>query len=230
VIHEANTDAARHEVLDFFLAAFDDIDPNAVPTTVHDDLYARSWCNSAIRTAGGCWAPPSPAAHRSLPVRRDEEAWRVITAGAHAASTANTRQQTERLYVGPSLQLRWAAAEQKPGSYSEDMCDTRIRQVLRYSCVSVTVGDMIIPKPAGASRHRKHTFTPDTTAGTQITSTTIRARNDTDGPQRNPHPHESMRGGNRSWQVSPSEQSQSPGNGISLRRVYRSRRHRPVRQ
>ena len=33
MIH-ANTDAARHEVLDFFLAAFDDIDPNAVPTTV----------------------------------------------------------------------------------------------------------------------------------------------------------------------------------------------------
>ena len=32
--------AARHEVLDFFLAAFDDIDPNAVPMTVHDDLYA----------------------------------------------------------------------------------------------------------------------------------------------------------------------------------------------
>ena len=59
--------AARHEVLDFFLAAFDDIDPNAVPITVHDDLYARSWCNSAMRTAGGCWAPPSPAAHRSLP-------------------------------------------------------------------------------------------------------------------------------------------------------------------
>jgi len=57
VIH-ANTDAARHEVLDFFLAAFDDIDPNAVPTTVHDDLYARSWCNSAMRTAGGCWVPP----------------------------------------------------------------------------------------------------------------------------------------------------------------------------
>lgn len=40
MIHEANTDAARHEVLDFFLAAFDDIDPNAVPMTVHDDLYA----------------------------------------------------------------------------------------------------------------------------------------------------------------------------------------------
>ena len=112
MIHEANTDAARHEVLDFFLAAFDDIDPNAVPTTVHDDLYARSWCNSAMRTAGGCWVPSSPAAHRSLPVRRDEEAWRVITAGAHAASTANTR-QSERLYVGPSLQLRWAAAEHK---------------------------------------------------------------------------------------------------------------------
>ena len=106
MIH-ANTDAARHEVLDFFLAAFDDIDPNAVPTTVHDDLYARSWCNSAIRTAGGCWAPPSPAAHRSLPAGGDEEAWRVITAEAHAASTANTRQQTERLYVGPSLQLGW---------------------------------------------------------------------------------------------------------------------------
>ena len=163
-------------------------------------------------------------------MRRDKEAWRVITAGAHAASTANTRQQSERLYVGPSLQLGWAAAEQKPGSYSEDMCDTRIRQVLRYSCVSVTVGDTFIPKPAGASRHRKHAFTPDTTAGTQITSTTIRTRNDTDGPHHNPHPHESMRGGNRSWQVSPSEQSQSPGNGILLRRVYRSHRHRPVRQ
>ena len=88
MIH-ANTDAARHEVLDFFLAAFDDIDPNAVPTTVHDDLYARSWCNSAMRTAGGCWVPSSPAAHRSLPAGGDEEAWRVITAEAHAASTAS---------------------------------------------------------------------------------------------------------------------------------------------
>ena len=72
-------------------------------------------------------------------MRRDEEAWRVITAGAHAASTANTR-QSERLYVGPSLQLRWAAAKQKPGSYSEDMCDTRIRQVVGRSCNKVAVG------------------------------------------------------------------------------------------
>ena len=40
MIHEANSDAARHEVLKFFLATFDDIDPNAVPMTVHDDLYA----------------------------------------------------------------------------------------------------------------------------------------------------------------------------------------------
>ena len=57
MIHEANTDAARHEVLDFFLAAFDDIDPNAVPITVHDDLYARSWCNSAMRTAAAAGCP-----------------------------------------------------------------------------------------------------------------------------------------------------------------------------
>jgi GNAT superfamily N-acetyltransferase len=40
VISEAKTDATRREVLDFFLATFDDIDPNAVPMTVHDDLFA----------------------------------------------------------------------------------------------------------------------------------------------------------------------------------------------
>jgi hypothetical protein len=35
----------------------------------------------------------------------------------------------------------------KAGSYSEDICDTRIRQVVRYSCVSVTVGDTFLKQP-----------------------------------------------------------------------------------
>ncbi|MEV6258395.1 GNAT family N-acetyltransferase [Nocardia sp. NPDC051911] len=39
MIHEANTDEERQEVLDFFLETFD-IAPNAVPMTNVDDLYA----------------------------------------------------------------------------------------------------------------------------------------------------------------------------------------------
>lgn len=157
MIHEANTDAARHEVLDFFLAAFDDIDPNAVPMTVHDDLYAplvvqfrdensRQLLGAALtccaQVAAGCVVMKKRGA--SLP----PEPTRLLR--PIPASSLNV--STSARY----LQLGWAAAEQKPGSYSEDMCDTRIRQVLRYSCVSVTVGDTFIPKPAGASRHRKH--------------------------------------------------------------------------
>lgn len=156
MIHEANTDAARREVLDFFLAAFDDIDPNAVPMTVHDDLYAplvvqfrdensRQLLGAALtccaQVAAGCVVMNKRGA--SLPPE-PTRLLRPIPASSLNASTAR------------HLQLGWAAAEQKPGSYSEDMCDTRIRQVLRYSCVSVTVGDTFIPKPAGASRHRKH--------------------------------------------------------------------------
>ena len=81
-------------------------------------------------------------------------------------------------------------------------------------------GDTFIPQAAGASRHRKHTFTPDTTAGTQITSTTIRTRNDTDGPHRNPHPHESMPGGNRDHGRSRLRSSRSSRNLRGIR--YRS--------
>ena len=81
-------------------------------------------------------------------------------------------------------------------------------------------GHTFIPQAAGASRHRKHTFTPDTTAGTQITSTTIRTRNDTDGPHRNPHPHESIPGGNRDHGRSRLRSSRNSRNLRGLR--YRS--------
>jgi GNAT superfamily N-acetyltransferase len=39
VIRVANSDAERQEVPDLFLSIFDDIAPNAVPMTAHDDLY-----------------------------------------------------------------------------------------------------------------------------------------------------------------------------------------------
>jgi len=39
VIQAANSDSERQEVLDLFLNIFDDIAPNAVPMTAHDDLY-----------------------------------------------------------------------------------------------------------------------------------------------------------------------------------------------
>ncbi|MEB3020385.1 GNAT family N-acetyltransferase [[Mycobacterium] crassicus] len=39
MIQIANSDAERQEVLGLFLDIFDDIAPNAVPMTAHDDLY-----------------------------------------------------------------------------------------------------------------------------------------------------------------------------------------------